>query len=74
MNYFLKEIFHDKDIDIDIPSSYRHLWTPENPYLYKIFIDTDNDHVESYFALRTVEVKKSGYSIKWKAYIYTWGF
>lgn len=54
---FLKEIFHDKDIDIDIPSSYRHLWTPENPYLYKIFIDTDNDHVESYFALRTVEVK-----------------
>lgn len=54
---FLKETFHDKDIDIDIPSSYRHLWTPENPYLYKIFIDTDNDHVESYFALRTVEVK-----------------
>ena len=54
---FLKETFHDKDIDIDIPSSYRHLWTTENPYLYRIFIDTDNDHVESYFALRTVEVK-----------------
>ena len=54
---FLKETFHDKDIDIDIPSSYRHLWTPENPYLYRIFIDTDNDHIESYFALRTVKVK-----------------
>jgi len=32
-------------------------WTPENPYLYDVKIKTEEDEVESYFALRTVEVK-----------------
>ena len=29
-------------------------WTPENPYLYKFKIETENDSVESYFALRRI--------------------
>lgn len=33
-------------------------WTVENPYLYDLKIITDTDEVDSYFALRTVEVKK----------------
>ena len=34
------------------------LWTPENPYLYEFVVETENDRVESYFALRTIETKE----------------
>ncbi len=33
-------------------------WTPENPHLYKMTITTDTDKVETYFALRTIEIKE----------------
>ena len=33
------------------------LWTPENPYLYEMKIITDEDQIETYFALRTIEIK-----------------
>lgn len=36
------------------------LWTPEQPYLYDISISTKRDRVESYFALRTVEILEVG--------------
>lgn len=32
-------------------------WTPETPYLYKLKISADNDSVETYFALRMLEIK-----------------
>lgn len=32
------------------------LWTPENPYLYFKTIEFDNDKVEIYYALRTIEI------------------
>ncbi len=34
-----------------------HLWWPEDPYLYHFTVDTGEDRVNSYFALRTLEVK-----------------
>ena len=34
-----------------------HLWSPEDPYLYDFIIETAEDRVESYFALRTIESK-----------------
>ena len=34
-----------------------HLWTPETPHLYDFAVETESDRVESYFALRTLEVK-----------------
>lgn len=34
------------------------LWTLENPYLYPLEIVTTEDKVESYFALRTIEIEK----------------
>ncbi len=37
-----------------------HLWTPEDPYLYHFAIETECDRVESYFALRTLEIKECG--------------
>lgn len=33
------------------------LWSPENPYLYYFTVETENDKVESYFAIRTLEIK-----------------
>lgn len=34
------------------------LWTPEHPRLYSMEIAAGTDHVEMYFALRTVEIRK----------------
>ena len=34
-----------------------HLWSPEDPYLYDFAVETAEDRVESYFALRTIETK-----------------
>ena len=36
------------------------LWSPEDPYLYEFTVETGEDRVESYFALRTLEVKTVG--------------
>lgn len=33
-------------------------WTPDNPKLYSMQIITETERIESYFALRTVEIKK----------------
>ena len=35
-----------------------HLWSPEDPYLYEFTLNTPEDSVTSYFALRTVTVEK----------------
>ena len=37
-----------------------HLWSPEDPYLYDFTVETAEDRVESYFAIRSLEVKKIG--------------
>ena len=37
-----------------------HLWSPEDPYLYDFVVETGEDRVESYFAIRNLEVKKVG--------------
>ena len=34
------------------------LWSPEEPNLYEMTVKTDEDQVESYFAIRSLEVKK----------------
>ena len=35
-------------------------WTPENPYLYRFKLETENDTVESYFALRRISKERIG--------------
>ena len=37
-----------------------NLWSPENPYLYDFTVEAGEDRVESYFAIRALEVKKVG--------------
>ena len=36
------------------------LWSPENPYLYEFILEAGEDRIESYFAIRSLEVKKVG--------------
>ena len=36
------------------------LWSPEDPYLYDFTVETAEDRVESYFAIRSLEIKKVG--------------
>ena len=35
-------------------------WCPDNPYLYRFTVETTQDRVESYFAIRSLEIKKVG--------------
>jgi len=35
-------------------------WSPEDPYLYDFTVEAGEDRVESYFALRVLEVRESG--------------
>ena len=37
-----------------------HFWCPDNPYLYRFTLETAQDRVESYFAIRSLEIKKVG--------------
>ena len=37
-----------------------HYWSPEDPFLYTFTIAAGEDRIESYFAIRTLEVKKIG--------------
>ena len=36
------------------------LWSPEDPYLYNFTLEAGADKVESYFAIRSLEIKKVG--------------
>ena len=36
------------------------LWSPENPNLYRFTLESGEDKVESYFALRKIEIRKIG--------------
>lgn len=36
------------------------LWSPGDPWLYRFTLETGEDRVESYFALRTLEIRKIG--------------
>ena len=47
------------DIKLEDGSNYEpQNWTPDNPYLYNMTITTMGDKVETYFALRTIEIKE----------------
>ena len=35
-----------------------HMWSPEDPYLYAFSVETEQDRIESYFALRTLDIQE----------------
>lgn len=44
------------DNELDIVLDNPQLWSPDNPFLYDLRIETENDDIISYFALRKVEI------------------
>lgn len=52
----LEEKSADGNFHIEIPNP-KH-WTPDDPYLYDMTITAGQDCVQSYFALRTIEICK----------------
>ncbi len=52
-----EKIYGNKShIEIDEPRN----WTPDSPWLYGIKIYSKEDVISSYFALRTIDIRKSG--------------
>lgn len=49
-----QEIESNKEVSIPIKDL--KLWSPENPYLYDLMLETKGDKVESYFAMRKVSI------------------
>ncbi|MBQ4067475.1 MAG: glycoside hydrolase family 2, partial [Clostridia bacterium] len=50
--------FEGSSVDIKVDSP--HHWTPSDPYLYSFTLESGEDRVESYFALRCITVDKRG--------------
>ena len=48
------------DGSVTITPEHPRFWSPEDPYLYEFTVEAGEDRVESYFALRTLEIKKVG--------------
>ncbi len=55
----LREVGFEGD-NVEIFPENIKLWTPETPYLYYFTLESGEDKVESYFALRTVSIKEIG--------------
>ena len=53
----LEKTFEGNQGRIEIKEELIRLWTPNAPYLYKMTVTAGEDKVESYFALRTIEIK-----------------
>ena len=49
-----------KDGQVTITPENPHLWSPEDPYLYDFAVEAGEDRLESYFAIRSLEVKQVG--------------
>jgi len=49
-----------KNGSVTITPENPHLWSPEDPYLYDFTVETAQDRVESYFAIRSLETKVVG--------------
>ena len=46
--------------EVTITPENPHLWSPEDPYLYDFTVEAGEDRIESYFAIRSLEIKKVG--------------
>ena len=49
-----------QDGSVTITPENPHLWCPEDPYLYGFTVETAEDKVDSYFAIRSLEIQKVG--------------
>ena len=54
------EVFEFDGNIVDIEPKDLKLWSPENPYLYNFTLECGEDRIESYFAVRWVDVREVG--------------
>ena len=54
------EVFEFDGNIIDIEPKELKLWTPESPYLYDFSLECGEDVIESYFAIRWIDVREIG--------------
>ena len=47
-----------------------HLWSPEDPYLYDFTVETAQDKVASYFAIRSLDIKENRLCLNGKPYFF----
>ncbi len=47
-----------------------HLWSPEDPYLYDFSVETADDRIESYFAIRALQIKENRLCLNGKPYFF----
>ena len=50
-------VFDGTEGMIDLSAQAPHYWTTEDPYLYEMTIEAQGDTVETYFALRTIDIR-----------------
>ncbi len=48
------------DGSVTITPENPNLWSPENPWIYEFTLEAGEDRIESYFVIRSLEVKKIG--------------
>ena len=48
------------DGKVTITPEQPRLWSPEDPYLYDFTLEAGEDRIESYFAIRSLEIKRVG--------------
>ena len=46
-------------LDLEDP----HLWSPEDPFLYELYLRLGEDHVQSYFAMRKFSIEEDGLGV-----------
>lgn len=47
----------ERDVELSLSAGDPHLWSPDDPHLYDLELSFGGDHVRSYCAFRTVEVR-----------------
>jgi hypothetical protein len=50
------EVYEAEDGVFDIRPENGHVWTPDDPYIYDFTLESQTDRIESYFALRHIEI------------------